>query len=80
MPGTSSEASRVIASRAGDASLARRRRLFARLAKAAVTISTWTERVRQRRALGQLDDRLLRDIGVTRVKMWQEISKPFWKA
>jgi uncharacterized protein YjiS (DUF1127 family) len=37
------------------------------------------ERVRQRHALAELDDRLLRDIGLTRVDVWREVKKPFWR-
>lgn len=40
----------------------------------------WLERVRQRRHLAELDDRLLRDIGLSRAEVEQEISRPFWKA
>jgi uncharacterized protein YjiS (DUF1127 family) len=36
-------------------------------------------RSRQRRALSQLDDRLLEDIGVTRQQAIAEAAKPFWK-
>jgi uncharacterized protein YjiS (DUF1127 family) len=36
-------------------------------------------RVRQRRALAQLDARLLRDIGRDRVAVAREIEKPFWR-
>ena len=36
-------------------------------------------RFRQRRALGLLDDRMLRDIGLTRLDVEQEITKPFWQ-
>lgn len=36
-------------------------------------------RVRQRRALAELDDRALRDIGVTRVEAQAEANKPFWR-
>ena len=36
-------------------------------------------RVRQRRALSQLDERLLRDIGHDRFAVAQEIAKPFWR-
>jgi uncharacterized protein YjiS (DUF1127 family) len=39
---------------------------------------TWLERARQRRHLGELDDRLLRDIGLSRVEVEQEISRRFW--
>jgi uncharacterized protein YjiS (DUF1127 family) len=40
---------------------------------------SWMERSRQRRALAQLDDRLLRDIGLTRDEAQRESSSPFWK-
>lgn len=39
----------------------------------------WHERARQRRALARLDDRLLRDIGITRAEANREINKPFWR-
>jgi uncharacterized protein YjiS (DUF1127 family) len=42
-------------------------------------IATWIERVRQRRALAALDDRMLRDIGVTRAEAARETEKPFWR-
>jgi uncharacterized protein YjiS (DUF1127 family) len=51
----------------------------ARRPNPAVAILLWMERVRERRALAELDDRLLRDIGLTRADVWQEIRKPFWR-
>lgn len=39
----------------------------------------WVEQSRQRRALSELDDRLLRDIGLTREEALQECANPFWK-
>jgi len=36
------------------------------------------ERWRQRQALLELDDRLLRDIGISREQAIQEADKPFW--
>jgi uncharacterized protein YjiS (DUF1127 family) len=36
-------------------------------------------RQRQRRALRELDARLLRDIGLTRQEALREGSKPFWR-
>lgn len=41
-------------------------------------IRSWFECHRQRRALSRLDDRLLRDIGVTRAEAAREAAKPFW--
>ena len=43
-------------------------------------IRSWLQRGRQRRALGELDDRLLCDIGVTRSQALREAAKPFWSA
>jgi uncharacterized protein YjiS (DUF1127 family) len=40
----------------------------------------WRDRARQRRHLAELDDRLLRDIGVSRAEVEGEISRPFWAA
>ena len=40
---------------------------------------SWVERARQRRHLAELDDRLLRDIGVSRAEVEAEISRPFWR-
>jgi hypothetical protein len=37
-------------------------------------------RVRQRRALRKLDDRLLADVGLTRADARRECAKPFWIA
>jgi uncharacterized protein YjiS (DUF1127 family) len=42
-------------------------------------INTWISRSRQRKQLAKLDDRLLKDIGLTRSQAEIEISKPFWK-
>jgi uncharacterized protein YjiS (DUF1127 family) len=39
----------------------------------------WMERIRQRRALAELNDHLLRDIGVSRPAARREIDKLFWQ-
>jgi uncharacterized protein YjiS (DUF1127 family) len=39
----------------------------------------WHERARQRRELQRLNDRMLRDIGLTRADVMAESSKPFWR-
>ena len=38
----------------------------------------WQERASQRHALASLDDRALRDIGLSRADVVRETSKPFW--
>jgi uncharacterized protein YjiS (DUF1127 family) len=40
---------------------------------------TWSDRMRQRRHLAELDDRLLQDIGISRADIEAEISRPFWR-
>ena len=40
----------------------------------------WGERARQRKSLAKLDDRMLRDIGLTRFDVAREVEKPFWQA
>ena len=42
-------------------------------------VGTWQDRRRQRHALARLDDRMLRDIGLTTVDVDAELSKPFWR-
>ncbi|HKY85504.1 MAG TPA: DUF1127 domain-containing protein [Pseudorhodoplanes sp.] len=52
-----------------------RRMLMALAARADTCIA----RRRQRRALAELDDRLLRDIGLTAYDVTRETGKPFWR-
>ncbi len=44
------------------------------------TLLTWQERDRQRRALAQLDARMLKDVGLSRAEVAMELRKPFWQA
>ena len=39
----------------------------------------WQDRASQRRALQQLDDRLLADLGLGRGDVAREADKPFWR-
>jgi uncharacterized protein YjiS (DUF1127 family) len=43
------------------------------------TMLSWSERSRQRQLLLTLDDRMLRDIGLTRAQVERECGKPFWQ-
>ena len=43
-------------------------------------VFVWLDLARQRRHLAELDDRLLRDIGLSRVEVEQELERPFWHA
>lgn len=42
-------------------------------------LALWIERATQRRALAELDDRLLKDVGLSRSEARQEAAKPFWR-
>ena len=53
-------------------------RLRAVSLRAVGLLLAWRERGRQRTALATLDDRALRDIGVSRADIWVEADKPFW--
>jgi uncharacterized protein YjiS (DUF1127 family) len=53
--------------------------LHAALEHTVDAISTWRARARMRRQLLLLDDRLLRDIGLTRLQARGEAEKPFWR-
>jgi uncharacterized protein YjiS (DUF1127 family) len=39
----------------------------------------WWRRFQERRELAGLDDRMLRDMGLSRSQAWYETSKPFWQ-
>ena len=39
----------------------------------------WQERARSRVLLGRLDDRMLRDMGISRADVDLEAGKPFWR-
>ena len=43
-------------------------------------LATWGERLKQRTALAEMDDRMLKDIGVSRADALVEMDKPFWIA
>jgi uncharacterized protein YjiS (DUF1127 family) len=56
--------------------------VFARapaLYRAAATIGGWISLRRERRALADLDDRLLRDVGLTREEAEHEFKTPCWR-
>jgi len=42
-------------------------------------IRRWIDRSNQRHALADLDDRMLRDIGISGGAAFREAAKPFWK-
>ena len=50
------------------------------LAVALVTLRFWLQRRRERQQLLDLDERLLRDIGLSRAEAEREAAKPIWMA
>jgi uncharacterized protein YjiS (DUF1127 family) len=65
-------------------------RAFAALASAATSFARgtaagasvvlrWLERAEQRRRLAEMNDHMLRDIGLDRSRVWHETTKPFWR-
>jgi uncharacterized protein YjiS (DUF1127 family) len=43
------------------------------------TVGEWRRRKNSRLELARLDERMLRDIGLTRIDVDYEINKPFWR-
>ena len=43
------------------------------------TFMVWQQRASERVALRSMDDRALKDIGITRADVWRECRKPFWQ-
>ena len=63
---------------AGAAIPRRHRRPFLR--RSLARLVAWIDRAHQRRALSDLDDHLLRDIGVSREEARREAMRPFWRS
>jgi uncharacterized protein YjiS (DUF1127 family) len=47
--------------------------------RAVATLREWRRRARERAQLAQLDERMLRDIGLSRAAAEYIINKPFWR-
>ncbi|MFN4089008.1 MAG: DUF1127 domain-containing protein [Alphaproteobacteria bacterium] len=43
-------------------------------------LALWQERTEQRHRFAEADDRLLKDIGLSRADVVRETGKPFWRA
>jgi uncharacterized protein YjiS (DUF1127 family) len=49
------------------------------LARLGDLVGTWRRRSKERRAFAQLDNRDLRDIGLSQWEVETELAKPFWR-
>ncbi|MBM3548600.1 MAG: DUF1127 domain-containing protein [Alphaproteobacteria bacterium] len=49
------------------------------LATVVERLAEWQERARSRVLLGRMDDRMLRDMGISRSDVDVEVAKPFWR-
>ncbi len=74
----SADAFGVLKSLAAGVPQPARRITLARLMDAVGLVRLWMERGRQRRSLANLDDRQLRDLGLTRADVRLECAKPIW--
>ncbi len=57
-----------------------RGQVLAAVARGLETLLLWQRRANQRHALAHLDDRMLRDLGLSRSEAAWELRKPFWRA
>ncbi len=69
----------VLPASASGTSVSTRRWVYGLIHQALDTLMAWHERARQRRHLAQLDDRMLKDIGLSRVDVARETAKAFWE-
>ena len=54
--------------------------LFATIAQSLVhTLQLWRSRVRERHGFTVIDERDLRDFGISRWEVERELAKPFWR-
>jgi uncharacterized protein YjiS (DUF1127 family) len=49
------------------------------LSALAERIARWRERARGRALLAAMDERMLKDIGLSRAEAWREANTPFWR-
>jgi uncharacterized protein YjiS (DUF1127 family) len=49
------------------------------LLRAVETVLLWHDRIKSRRMLAALDDRMLRDVGIDHATARREAERPFWR-
>lgn len=55
-------------------------RIFSIMEDMVETLRTWKERAEKRHELTRLNDRMLQDIGITRIDVYHELQKKVWEA
>jgi Uncharacterized conserved small protein len=55
------------------------RKMWQDVLRVATLAALWSERHAERTRLLSLDDRMLKDIGLSRADAWSEGSKPVWR-
>jgi uncharacterized protein YjiS (DUF1127 family) len=63
----------------GNVAVVAARQLWRGVVAATETLRLWQDRAQSRKSLSGLDERMLRDIGVSSTQLWHEASKPFWR-
>ncbi len=64
----------------GSTAPARLRRLGDRVARGLDWMLLCSDRSQQRRRLAELNDHMLRDLGLSRADVMAEATKPFWRS
>ena len=49
------------------------------IARLADALATWERRGRERRALGEMSEHMLKDLGISRLDARREADKPIWR-
>ncbi len=57
-----------------------RGQVVAQVARSIEILLLWQRRANERHALAELDDKILRDLGLSRSEVARELRKPFWRA
>lgn len=54
--------------------------LFERLTRSVRTLDTWRQRHIKRMQFADIDNRILRDVGISEAQRFIAVNKPFWEA
>ncbi|MCW5773456.1 MAG: DUF1127 domain-containing protein [Rhodospirillaceae bacterium] len=60
--------------------LAQSRGLIRAASHLLLLLAEWQERAEQRSHLANMDDAMLKDVGINAAEAWRESRKPFWRS